>query len=112
MDMIRFIKGSRFSIKHMWAEVCNINLEKVTHLQIPVFLCMGRHDYNTPFELAEAFFNNLKAPLKTWEWFEESAHCPNFEEPEKFNKHLIYLLRHEMDGLSVTNTADHKMRTP
>lgn len=112
MDMIRFIKGSQFSIKHMWAEICDISLEEVTQLQIPVFLCMGRHDYNTPFELAEAFFNNLKAPLKTWEWFEESAHCPNFEEPEKFNRHLIYLLRHEMDGLSVMNTADHKMRTP
>lgn len=112
MDMLRFVRGARFSIKQMWQEVCDIDLESVTKLQIPVFLCMGRHDYNTPFELAEAFFHNLQAPIKTWEWFEESAHCPNFEEPEKFNKHLIYLLRREMEGLAQPGAEDTKMRTP
>ena len=112
LDLFRFVRGSLFSIKHMWEEVCQTNLENVTQLQIPVFLCMGRHDYNTPFELAEAFFNNLQAPVKTWEWFENSAHCPHFEEPEKMNKHLIYLLRKEMNGLSLVQPDGITRRTP
>ncbi|BFH63968.1 alpha/beta fold hydrolase [Paenibacillus azoreducens] len=96
LDMLRFLRGARFSLQQMWTEVCGINLEGVTRLQIPVHICMGRHDYNTPFELAEKFFHNLQAPVKTWEWFEQSAHFPNFEEPDRFNKHLIYLLAYNL----------------
>ncbi|MWV43566.1 alpha/beta fold hydrolase [Paenibacillus sp. HJL G12] len=111
LDILRFIRGARFSIRHMWTEVCDINLEGITKLQIPVFLCMGKHDYNTPFELAELFFNKLEAPIKTWEWFGNSAHCPNFEEPEKFNRHLIHLLYKVMERLSPSFTEEQQSKS-
>ena len=48
----------------------------------PVFLFLGRHDWNTPPSLAEAWLSGISAPSKGILWFEDSAHCPSFEEPE------------------------------
>jgi len=44
----------------------------------------GRHDYTDPFELTEAYFAKLRAPRKELVWFEDSAHFPFLEEPERF----------------------------
>ncbi|MBM7643830.1 pimeloyl-ACP methyl ester carboxylesterase [Scopulibacillus daqui] len=94
-DLFKHIKGQKFSMSHMYKEMSTINLaEQVTEVQVPVFFCIGRHDYLTPFELAEAYFKVLKAPQKGYIWFEHSAHSPHFEEYEKFNdfliKHAVY----------------------
>jgi proline iminopeptidase len=51
---------------------------------MPVFLFLGRHDWNTPPSLAEAWLSAISAPSKGILWFEDSAHCPSFEEPDKF----------------------------
>ena len=63
--------------------------KQIPELKVPVYICMGRFDYNTPFELAEKYFNQLIAPKKEFIWFENSAHILNFEESEKFNEILI-----------------------
>ena len=89
-DMIKFIGGLKFSIETMWAQMFEIDLPKqIAELKVPVYICMGRYDYNTPFELAEQYFNQLKAPKKEYIWFENSGHLLNTEESEKFNEILI-----------------------
>jgi hypothetical protein len=35
--------------------------------------------------VASEYFDALRAPAKERIWFEESAHNPPFEEPERFN---------------------------
>lgn len=45
---------------------------------------MGRHDYNTPWEIVLRYEKVLRAPRKTVIFFENSAHAPNFEEPAAF----------------------------
>ena len=65
-DMIKFIGGLKFSIETMWAQMFEIDFPKqIPELKVPVYICMGRFDYNTPFELAEKYFNQLKAPKKS-----------------------------------------------
>ena len=89
-DMIKFVAGMKFSIKTLWLQLFEIDFPKqIPELKVPVYICMGRYDYNTPFELAEKYFNQLKAPKKKFIWFEDSAHILNFEESEKFNEFLI-----------------------
>ena len=54
----------------------------------PVFLALGRYDYLTgPPEL----WNNIKPHFRnlTETIFEQSAHCPQYEQPEEFNKALL-----------------------
>ena len=59
---------------------------------MPVLMTIGRHDYNTPFEVAEQWYNGLKAPRKEWVWFEDSAHSPIKEEPEKWGDAVMKFL--------------------
>ncbi len=89
-DMIKFVRGSKLSIEAMWEELFEIDFpSQITELKIPIYICMGRYDYNTPFELAEKYFNQIKAPKKEFIWFENSAHMLHIEEAEKFNDLLI-----------------------
>lgn len=83
------IPGMIFSIETMWTELMSVDLRQTHHsFDIPVYLFVGRHDYNTPFELAVEYFDLLEAPKKELYWFEKSAHSPNIEEPKKFYKLL------------------------
>jgi proline iminopeptidase len=59
-----------------------------TDLSVPVALFMGRHDYDTPAPLAEAYFDAIDAPDKRLVWFESSAHFPFYEESSKFSSEL------------------------
>jgi pimeloyl-ACP methyl ester carboxylesterase len=90
VDFIRFVRGTDFSTKNLLKNLFKIDFFKdVKEFKVPIYFCIGRYDYNTPFELSERFFKQLKAPIKKFIWFENSAHCPNFEEPEKFQNFLI-----------------------
>jgi pimeloyl-ACP methyl ester carboxylesterase len=89
-DLIKIIQGNIFSTKLMMKELLTVNLFKqVPELKVPIYILMGRNDYNWPAELAKKYFDELKAPKKEFIWFENSSHAPNGEEPEKFNKILI-----------------------
>ena len=89
-DLFRIIQGNIFSTKTMMKELLQIDLIKeVPELKVPVYFLMGRHDYNWSAELAKQYFDHLKAPQKEFIWFEHSAHAPNGEEPNKFNRLLI-----------------------
>ena len=66
--------------------------EAVQELAAPVFVAAGRHDYNTPSELAAAWLERLDAPCKELFWFERSAHFPFLEEPERFAEVMRQIL--------------------
>jgi pimeloyl-ACP methyl ester carboxylesterase len=84
----------------MWQELMTVNLEEqATHLKVPIYFALGKHDYEVPFMLAEHYFNLLEAPSKELIWFENSAHFPIVEEPEKFNDLLI---NHVLKGVNST----------
>lgn len=98
-DLFRIIQGNIFSTKTMMKELLTVNLfEQVPEIDVPVYILMGRHDYNWSAELAKKYFDMLKAPKKEFIWFEKSAHAPNGEEPEKFNKVLIEKVLQETHG--------------
>jgi len=90
LDLIRIMQGNFFSTRIMMKELLIINLsEQVPEIKVPIYFLMGRHDYNWSTECAKKYFDLLKAPKKEFIWFEKSAHAPNGEEPEKFNKIII-----------------------
>jgi len=84
------MKSLSFSIPLMADELMSFNLvEEVSQLTVPVFLFLGRHDHTAPTELSEEFYASLKAPHKELIWFEDSAHTPDLDEPEKFQREVI-----------------------
>jgi pimeloyl-ACP methyl ester carboxylesterase len=77
--------------------------KEVTELSIPVYFFEGIYDYTCSYTLAKEYFDQLKAPLKGFYTFEQSAHSPLFEEPEKIG-HIV-----QEDVLAgVNNLADIK----
>jgi pimeloyl-ACP methyl ester carboxylesterase len=68
----------------LWDRVQATDLtQEVTELAIPVYLLHGKYDYTCAYPLAEAYLDALQAPRKGFYTFENSAHTPIFEEPEK-----------------------------
>ncbi len=67
------------------AEVLALDMEKeVPSLGIPAYFISGRHDLTVNRELSEEYFNKLDCPMKRFYLFENSAHSPMFEDPERF----------------------------
>jgi pimeloyl-ACP methyl ester carboxylesterase len=89
-DLVKFGQGNRFSLRQLENEISRLNLSaNYRSFQVPIFFLLGRYDMNTPAALAEQYFKMIDAPEKQLIWFENSAHNPPFEEPEKFNRVLI-----------------------
>ena len=86
-DIAGYAKGAFYNLRELWGEVIVCDFDQTaSKLSVPVWITQGRHDSNTPSELARRWFDALEAPQKTWIWFEESAHSPIREEKEKWNQ--------------------------
>jgi len=60
--------------------------KEATKLDIPVYFFSGIYDYTVNYTLAKDYFEKLQAPVKGFYTFEQPAHSPIFEEPEKVRK--------------------------
>ena len=89
-DRVNVVRGILGSMRLLWPELLQVDLfESAPEIKVPVFLIEGRHDHECPSEIAERYFNALKAPTKELIWFDRSAHLPNAEEPDLFNKIMV-----------------------
>ncbi len=95
---------SRSGVAALWHDMITMDLSKqLPELAIPVYFFEGVYDYTCNYSVAKAYFVTLKAPLKGFYTFEQSAHSPIFEEPVKMQKIL------QEDVLAgVNNLADIK----
>jgi len=94
LDLPKALRGFRFSLDSLWAEVSRLNLLKAAPvLQMPVFFFLGRRDHWVPPETSVAYFDALTAPAKKMVWFEESGHEPFVDEPVKFNQAMLEVVR-------------------
>lgn len=90
LDIAAFFVGTTAVPKIMWPELGAIDFfTQAPKLDVPVYFFTGRHDYNTPFELAERYYEMLEAPHKEIVWFENSGHFPNMAESERYQTMLI-----------------------
>ncbi len=92
-DVAAIWKGNDFSMQHLLAEVLTLDMSQVRELKTPLFLFLGRHDYNVSSELAAEWFNTVRAPGKQLVWFEQSAHEVMIEEPGKTLLTLVNQVR-------------------
>lgn len=83
-EKLDFLRGTMFSLV-MFHEVIDENLfETTTRFEIPVYIIQGKYDYQVSHQLAKEYLDSITAPKKAFFTFEESAHSPNLEEPERF----------------------------
>jgi pimeloyl-ACP methyl ester carboxylesterase len=92
-DKINYMKGMEFSKRYLWDVIMKTSLFKsIPSQQIPVYILQGTYDYETSYIIAREYFDSLAAPVKKFYTFENSAHSPNFEEPEEFERIIKEIL--------------------
>jgi pimeloyl-ACP methyl ester carboxylesterase len=91
LDLTKFLRGNSRVRWALFREFKQVNLmESAPRLEVPVYIFVGRYDYNTPVELVEEYFEKLDAPKgKHLIWFEDSGHTPFLEEPERYAKVMV-----------------------
>ena len=60
----------------------------VVELEVPTYFLEGVYDYTCSYALAKSYLLSLKAPVKGFYSFRQSAHSPLFEEPDRVRKIL------------------------
>ena len=59
-------------------------------LKLPVYFFEGIYDYTCSYSEAKSYFEKLKAPIKGFYTFGQSAHSPIFEEPLKVREIMLH----------------------
>jgi pimeloyl-ACP methyl ester carboxylesterase len=68
----------------LWDDMLGADLAaSVPALEVPAYFLHGRHDRTVSYDLARDYARALVAPLKGFYTFEDSAHSPMFEEPDR-----------------------------
>jgi pimeloyl-ACP methyl ester carboxylesterase len=62
--------------------------QQLTDFHLPVYFLSGVYDYTCNYTLAKDYFEQISAPVKGFYTFEQSAHSPMFEEPQKVQRIL------------------------
>lgn len=83
-EKVNIWRGKIWSRPFFWNDLIHDDLTaRLTEFEVPVYLLTGRHDYTTNADLTRAYFGVIEAPEKGFYLFENSAHSPLFEEPER-----------------------------
>jgi pimeloyl-ACP methyl ester carboxylesterase len=84
-EKINWFIGADFSMIYLFPVILQDNLfESSVKFEIPFYIIQGVYDYQVSYILAANYFDILEAPIKGFFTFDNSAHSPNMEEPEKF----------------------------
>jgi pimeloyl-ACP methyl ester carboxylesterase len=62
---------------------------RVPKLEIPVYFFSGKYDLTVNHDLSKAYLEQLQAPVKGFYTFNESAHSPVFEEPQRLKEIIL-----------------------
>jgi pimeloyl-ACP methyl ester carboxylesterase len=92
-DLDAWDKGSAYSVGTLFPKLADLSFTSLTHLDVPVILFEGRHDYTCAWPVAERWFDRLDAPGKKLVWFDHSAHLPLIEEPGRVFAALLQDVR-------------------
>ena len=94
-DIIRTIQGMTFTQKHLLPRLAQLDLFKeISQMQTPIYFLQGVYDAASPYQTVYNFYEKLNAPkVKQFITFEDSAHMPHYEEPEKFLTLLIETMK-------------------
>lgn len=82
-------------------------------IDVPIYFISGQYDLTVNIDLSKDYYHTICAPLKGFYTFENAAHGPLFEEPERFRKILekdvLHLENHLADKVQ---KADSILQTP
>ncbi|MDR1277595.1 MAG: alpha/beta hydrolase [Treponema sp.] len=83
-EKINWFLGADFSMIYLFPVLLKDNFfESSVKFEIPFYIIHGVYDYMVSYTLAKEYLDVLEAPKREFFSFDNSAHSPNLEEPEK-----------------------------
>lgn len=93
-DIRAFVKGMRFSLEQLLPEIVRYDAwAQGTHFDVPVLVFQGENDVLTLTAHAQAYFEDIEAPLKRMELISNAGHFAMVLEPELFLEKLLAYVR-------------------
>lgn len=90
-DRLNFFETLVSTFALLYPQLQHIDfLQTALEVQVPIYLCAGRHEFSVAADFAESFFKQLKAPKKHWWWFKSSGYDQVWSEAEKFQDLMIH----------------------
>ena len=91
LDRVYYLLGLMNTFNVVYPQLQDMDFRSdAIQLGLPVYLVLGRHDLNNPYQIPEEYFNLLQAPSKRLVFFEEAGHGMIWEESAKFNDLMIH----------------------
>lgn len=86
-EKVAIWRGKFSTDRILWNSMITTDLTKiVARIDLPVYFFHGKYDYTVSYPLAKAYLDELRAPIKGFYTFEDSAHSPMFEEPGRIKQ--------------------------
>ncbi len=84
MEKLNIWRGKFSSDARLWDKVLDTDLTKmIASLDVPTYFFHGKFDYTVSYPESKKYLDRLRAPVKGFYTFDQSAHSPMFEEPSK-----------------------------
>ncbi|PCF51582.1 alpha/beta fold hydrolase [Staphylococcus delphini] len=84
MERINIVRGSLSTFEHLTSEMAHTNLNDIAQeIKVPFYILQGVHDMQTTYEDSKAFFEHVGSVEKRFYAFQDTAHAPFVDEPEK-----------------------------
>ena len=82
---IWYSKFSFVNRSNLREQIINLDVTNSVHkLDVPVYFLSGKFDLTVNCDLSKEYLTKLECPVKGFYTFDNSAHCPIFEEPGRF----------------------------
>ncbi len=94
-EKINYLLAQDFTLAHLFPDKNNVHTDLFTEipsLDVPIYFVHGRYDHLIPIQVSRAYYESLRAPHKSFVVFENSAHSPIYEEPERFHELMRQVL--------------------
>jgi pimeloyl-ACP methyl ester carboxylesterase len=90
LDRLYYLLGLMNTFNAVYPQLQEMDFRiDAARLDLPVYMILGRHDMNNPYQIPEEYFNLLQAPSKQLYFFEDSGHGMIWEEADKFHDIMI-----------------------
>ncbi|HDK5679534.1 alpha/beta hydrolase [Staphylococcus pseudintermedius] len=84
IERINIVRGSLSTFEHLTSEMAHTNLNDIAQeIKVPFYVLQGVHDMQTTYEDSKAFFEHVGSAAKRFYAFQDTAHAPFVDEPEK-----------------------------
>jgi len=94
LDIRHFITGMHFSLDRLMNDIRGYDAwQEGIRIEVPFFIIQGADDVLTPPNLANAYFDDIIAPVKGMTLIQNAGHFAAFTQPEQFLQELLTKVR-------------------